>query len=68
MTSRLRIADHTAPDRIVAQMTDDLVRNRATSSEQDAIRSLFGRYDFDDIAAHAGDALTRAQRVIVRRS
>jgi len=63
-TDRIRMTVRDTVDRMAAA----LVTYEATAGEADAIRCLFGRgFPIDAIAAHAGEALVEAQRIVVMR-
>ena len=48
----------------VVSMSCHLIRQRAFTSEQEAIRSLSWRYGLDDVAALAGEALALARATL----
>lgn len=47
---------------MITAMAAELVRCQATATEQDAIRSLIGRFRYDDVVLLVGDALAEARR------
>jgi hypothetical protein len=67
---KLRLIDGPLVDKnreTIGRIAADLVARQATASEAEAIRALFGRYDYGDIALLADDALFEARQRAVAR-